>query len=355
MALHDVQLIDPLSDVRWDAFVEKHPHGTIYHHSCWMRVIDLTYGHVRPLCFAIEDQKRNITAAIPCFIVKSMLTGTRIVSLPFSSYCDPLVRNEKNLRTLLDRIVKELEVIAASYYELRAFRQVDLVKQSGLKAHNYSKIHILDIRDGFEKVKQGFHKDCIVRSVKKAMRCGVAGRQGCCEQDLKDFYAIHARTRKQQGFPIQPYRFFRNMWEILHPQGYLTLLLAELNGKTIAGVILFKFKDTVFFEHGASLAEYLPVRPNHLALWTAIEMACSEGYAFFDFGKTPPENKGLLDFKKRWGAKIHDLPYFYYPEIKGAMSLEQSNLKYRFLKSVVRHMPLPLAKLTGEIAYHHLG
>jgi hypothetical protein len=355
MALDGVKLVDPLSDVRWDLFVENHPHGTIYQHSSWMRVIDLTYRHVRPLCFVIEDKDFNIQAAIPCFIVKSMLTGTRIVSLPFSSYCDPLVGNERDLTTLVDRIIKELEVISASYYELRAFRQVDLVKESRLKAHNYSKIHILDIRDGFEKVKQGFHKDCIVRSVKKAMRCGVTVRQGSSEQDLQDFYSIHARTRKQQGFPIQPYRFFRNMWQILHPQGYLTLLLAELNKKTIAAAVLFKFKNTVFFEHGASLPKYLPVRPNHLTLWTAIEMACSERYAYFDFGKTPPENKGLLDFKRRWGAEMYDLPCFYYPEIKGAMSLEQSNLKYRLLKSVARHMPLPLARVMGEIAYHHLG
>ncbi len=60
------------------------------------------------------------------------------------------------------------------------------------------------------------------------------------EQDLKKFYFIHAATRKRQGFPIQPYRFFKNMWKILYPQGYFTLLLAELNQTKIAGIVLFK-------------------------------------------------------------------------------------------------------------------
>lgn len=232
---------------------------------------------------------------------------------------------------------------------------LDVVKDDRLKPHNYHKIHILDIVDGFEKVKRGFHKDCIGRSVKKAVRCGVTVKQACSEQDLKDFYSVHARARKQQGFPIHPYRFFKNMWEILYPLGYFMLLLAEQNEKPIAGVVLFKFKDTVSFEHGASIAKYLAVRPNHLALWRAIEMACLQGYRYFDFGKTPIDNKGLLDFKRRWSADMYDVPYFYYPEIKGAMSLEQSDLKYRLFRSAQRYMPLSLAKTMGEIAYRHLG
>lgn len=355
MDSNEVKLIDPLSDGRWDAFVTNHPDGNIYQHSAWMKVIDLTHEHVRPLCFIIEDEKRNIRAGIPCFVIKSRLTGTRIVSLPFSSYCDPLVDNKKDLVTLLDEIINTLKSMAGSYYELRVFKRVDLVGQDRLKPHNYHKIHILDIDDGFENIQRAFHKDCIVRSVKKAVTSGVTVRQGCSEQDLRRFYFIHATTRKRQGFPIQPYKFFKNMWDILYPQGYSTLLLAELNKKTIAGVILFKFKDTVFFEHGASILKYLAVRPNHLLLWKALEMACSEGYHYFDFGKTPPENKGLLDFKRRWGAKMYDLPYFYYPQVEGMMSLEQNDLKHELLRSIGKHLPLPLAKIIGRFAYHHLG
>ena len=353
--LNATTVIDPVNDARWDSFVDRHPQGTIYQHSSWMKVLARTYGHARPLCFAIEGPQRDIHAAIPCFIVKSKLTGTRIVSLPFSSYCDPLLDDKRDFAILLDRIIQEAESISASYYELRAFRNQDLIEDDRLKPHSYHKIHVLDIKEGFEQVKRAFHKDCIVRSVKKAQKSGVAIRQGCSEHDLKQFYFIHATTRKRQGFPIQPYKFFRNMWEILYPQGYFTLLLAEANKRSIAGVVLFKFKDTVSFEHGACIPKYLAVRPNHLLLWTAIEKACSEGYRYFDFGKTPPENKGLLDFKSRWGAKMYDVPYFYYPEVKGMMSLSQGGLKHKLLRAMGRHLPLPLAKVMGRIAYHHLG
>ena len=355
MNINDVKLIDPFSDVRWDSFVKNHVLGTIYQHSSWMRVITLTYKHARPLCLAIDDQEGNIRAALPCFIVESRLTGTRIVSLPFSSYCDPLVDDKKDFVKLLDHVIEEAENMSTSYYELRALKSPDLLTDDRLKLHNYQKIHILDIAGGFEKVKRSFHKDCIVRSVRKAIKSGVTIRQGLSEQDLKRFYYMHAITRKRQGCPIQPYRFFKNMWEILYQQGYFTLLLAELNGEAIAGIVLFKFKDTVSFEHGASISEYLAVRPNHLLLWTSIEMACSEGYHYFDFGKTLPVNKGLLDFKRRWGAKMFDLPYSYYPQVKGMMSLEEKDLKYELFRSIGKHLPLSLAKMMGWIAYHHLG
>jgi CelD/BcsL family acetyltransferase involved in cellulose biosynthesis len=352
---NEVKIIDPLCDARWDSFVQGHPHGSIYQHSCWMKVLALTYKHTRPLCFTIEDQNCNIRAAIPCFIIKSRLTGTRIVSLPFSSYCDPLVDDKKDLKKLLDCIIKEVENNIASYYELRAFKSRGLIDDNRLQSHNYQKNHVLDIKEGFETVKKAFHKDCIVRSVKKAMKSGVKIREGYLEQDLKQFYYIHALTRKRQGLPIQPYRFFRNMWKVLYPRGYFTLLLAELGGKTVAGIILFKFKDVVSFEHGASIPKYLAVRPNHLLLWTGIEMACSEGYHYFDFGKTTPENKGLLDFKTRFGAKMYDLPYFYYPKVKGIMSLEESDISNKLLQFIGKSMPISLAKMIGSIAYRHLG
>lgn len=349
-----VKLIDPLIDTRWDAFVENHPYGTIYQHSSWMKVITTTYKQVKPLCLILEEDNQHIYAAIPCFIVKSKLTGARFVSLPFTSYCDPLVVDEKDLIKLLDEIIKQLENISAIYLELRVFRNKDPIKNGRLKCHNYHKIHILDIEDGFEKIKRTFPRD-IVYSKKRAIKSGITIKKVMSEQDLKKFYFIHAVTRKRQGFPIQPYKFFENMWKIMYPQGYFTLLLAELNQRAIAGIVLFKYKDTVSYEIGASIRKYLSIRPNHLLLWRAIEMACSEGYHYFDFGKTPPENKDLLNFKRRWGARMYDLPYFYFPEIKGIMSLEQDNLKHRLLRSMTRHMPLPMAKIIGKIIYHHLG
>ena len=343
-----------MSDVRWDSFVENHPYGTVYQHSSWMKVIALTYQHTRPLCFVIEDENGNIRAAIPCFVVESRLTGTRIVSLPFSGYCDPLVDGAGDFAKLLDHIIDKLESISASYYELRAFRKPDSIEDGRLKMHNYHKTHVLNLKEGFAEIKKALRKD-IIYSQKRAVKSGVTIKRAETEEDLKKFHLINAGTRKRQGFPVQPYRLFKNMWEILDPHGYLVVFLAQWNKKTIAGMVLFKFKNVVYDVFRASIAKYSAVRPNHLLLWTAIEMAFLQGYDYFDFGKTTSENHGLLDFKNRWGGSMYDVPYLYYPDIKGIMSLRQDDLKLRLLRFIGSHIPLPIARTMGRIAYRHLG
>lgn len=354
MSLNEAKLIDPLSDRRWDPFVGSHPYGTIYQLSCWMKVIALTYRHARPLCSVLEDQNGDIRAAIPWFIVKSTLTRTRIVSLPFSGYCDPLVDSASDFAVLLDSIIDTLDDLSGSYYELRTFRKPDSIKDGRLKVHNYHKTHVLDLKDGFDRIKSAFPRD-IIYSQKKALKLGVTIRQIESEQDLKEFYFINAGTRKRQGLPVQPYKFFKNMWRILYPQGYLDGFLAKWNKKTIAGMIIFKFRNTVFDAFRASISKYLAVRPNHLLLWTAIEMACTKGYDYFDFGKTTSENQGLLNFKSRWGGDMYDVPYLYYPEIKGMMSLKQESLRIRLARFFGSHIPLPVARIIGRIAYRHIG
>jgi lipid II:glycine glycyltransferase (peptidoglycan interpeptide bridge formation enzyme) len=265
------------------------------------------------------------------------------------------VDNKKDFAKLLDEIIRKLDSISASYYELRVLKCLEIVSRGRLQCHNYHKTHIIDLQGGFQNVSKAFRKGSIVSTVKKALKCQVKVREAFSERDLQKFFSIHAKTRRRHGFPIQPYRLFKNMWEILHPLGYFTLLLAELSKTVIGGIVLFKFKDVVSIEHAGSIPKYLSSRPNHLLWWKAIEMACSEGYRYCDFGKTPIDNKGLLDFKRRWGAKMYDLPYFYYPKIKGAMSLEQNDFRHKLLRFTGKYTPLPVAKIIGKIAYHHLG
>jgi predicted N-acyltransferase len=354
MVANTLEIIDPLQDRRWDRFVDEHPLGCIYARSDWIRVIAATYKQIKPNAVALTDAEGAIKAALPYCIVSSPLTGTRVVSLPFSSYCDPMLQDASNLPKLLDAILSVLHQTRASYYELRSLRTQDAMNDERLKMHAYHKTHLLYLDGGFEKVAGSFHRDCIRRSVKKAVKSGITVREGAAENDFSTFYMMHSRTRKRLGLPIQPYRLFENMWKIMYPR-YLTFLLAELNGVAVGGLILFKYRDTVSLEHITSLEQYLPLRPNHLLLHSAIERACMESYRVLDFGKTSPENKGLLDFKRRWGAEMFDAPYFYYPGIQGLMSFEQNDVKQKLLLFVGRHMPLPMARIMGRIVYRHLG
>ena len=90
--LLDFSLIDALSDGHWPE-VARHRLGSLFCSPPWIRAVAKTYD------FAIKASVRTlggkIEAAIPyCEI--SDLRGDRIVSLPFSDYCDPLVADRES-------------------------------------------------------------------------------------------------------------------------------------------------------------------------------------------------------------------------------------------------------------------
>jgi CelD/BcsL family acetyltransferase involved in cellulose biosynthesis len=344
--------INPLKDARWDSLVAGHPGGTLYHHSSWLKVIATTYRQATPVCFVLESEGA-LSAALPACVVRSRLTHNRLVSLPFTPYCNPLVQSAAECDALLQAAIGSLTRCEATFYELRTLG--DIPDSAGLlKKHAYHMTHILDLEGGFDRVRKGISSN-ITTNRKKADKAGIRVRVASTESDLKAFYRVHAITRKKQGFPIQPFSFFRNMQDIMGPPGFVRILLAELNGSVIAGIVLFLYKNTVSYEIGASLPEHLESRPNHLLLWEAVKSACEEGRTEFDFGKSPPDNPGLVEFKRRWGAEARACPYYYFPEIRGLMAVEQNSLKHRAIRFLYRQSPLAVAQLLGRGIYRHLG
>jgi hypothetical protein len=88
-------------------------------------------------------------------------------------------------------------------------------------------------------------------------------------------------------------------------------------------------------------------------MWEAIKWYVNNGFTNFSFGITEPENEGLLQFKRSWGAKESILNYYKYDLRKEAYVKDEFRRKtsYAFFK----HMPLPLLNLTGSLIYKHFG
>jgi hypothetical protein len=352
MTADSLMTINPLQDDRWDPFVDAHPDSSVYLHSAWLRVLASSYPHVRPVAY-VKVSEGRLKAALPVCAIRSRVTGNRQVSLPFTPYCNPLVERESDAADLLEGPIRATAG-GATFYELRTLGAVPGIGGKGLKCHDYHMTHILDLQAGFEGVQRNISSN-IITNKKRAVKAGVTIRPAVSEADWKTFHAIHAVTRRKQGFPIQPYSFFANMRRFLEPGNKVRILLAELKGLPIAGIVLFQYRETMSYEIGASLPEFLEERPNHLLLWTAVESACAQGRKFFDFGKSPPDNPGLVEFKRRWGAERRDCPYYYFPEVAGVMAVEQNSLNHRAMRLLLSRAPLSVAKLLSRGLYRHLG
>ena len=84
------------------------------------------------------------------------------------------------------------------------------------------------------------------------------------------------------------------------------------NDKIISGLVIFCYNDMAIYEHGASIREYLKLRPNNLLLWIAIEDAKKNGYKIFDLAGMPfDEQDGVYRFKAGWNGELKQLKWYY--------------------------------------------
>lgn len=341
--------IDP---ALWDNFVERHPLGTIYHHSLWQDVIKKTYGY-QPLYHLLQEDSSGLQAAISSAFVKSRLTGNRIISYPFSDTCDPLVESSEQLRVLIEAVERSRAELNARFVELRFAKAHRFINDypSRTEYHTY---HLALDRQP-EVLFRSFHKNCIQRAVKKAKREAMEIVIGKTEEDMKAFYRLNLMTRKKHGVPVQPYRFFRNLWDTLFPRGMLSLLLALYKGKAVGGVIVLWFKGMAYYKFGASDKNFIQLRGNQLLMWEAILLAQKKGCHTFDFGRTSSVNEGLSRYKGRWGTRKVPFSYFLLPMNRKSKILMESSKQHALMKSMMSWMPALAYRTTGELFYKHFA
>jgi lipid II:glycine glycyltransferase (peptidoglycan interpeptide bridge formation enzyme) len=135
----------------------------------------------------------------------------------------------------------------------------------------------------------------------------------------------------------------------------MELLLAEHQGKTIAGTLLFKFRDSYYYHFAASSKRFLTLRPNHLLLWVAIKQAHEEGYKYFNFGRSDADQTGLVFFKRRWGTKEYSLVNYFYPVVRGLGAMGNQSFSYRLATQILKRSPASLLKVGSNLFSKHLG
>jgi CelD/BcsL family acetyltransferase involved in cellulose biosynthesis len=344
--------IDPTKDSRWDYFVESHPSGTIYHHSVWLKLLKETYD-LDAMCFALQGEGGVVRGILPVCLVRSWLTGSRLVSLPFSLYGGPIVSEAEDTQVLVQQVQKLSKELNVDHIQLRCGIKNALPTDKRWHFDRYYRTHILDLRRSCETLFSSFHKSTIRRGIMKSMKGELSVKAADDERDVHSFYALQVKTRKKHGVPPQPLKYFQNMWRILGVGGHIKLLLSYHRGSVVAAIILLRFKKTVIYQNGASNQDFLALRPNHLLLWNAIRSGKEEGFTEFDFGKSAPGDEGLIDFKRRWGTKEHFLPYYNFPYAGGKTTNLETSAKYRFARTICRNTPEPILRIMGSILYRH--
>jgi lipid II:glycine glycyltransferase (peptidoglycan interpeptide bridge formation enzyme) len=123
-------------------------------------------------------------------------------------------------------------------------------------------------------------------NIRLAERKGVSVRPGATA-DLPAIAAMYQETGARDGFTTRPTEYYLDGWTALYNAGLAQPLLAEVEERPIAAVILVRFADRVIYMYGASRDEARERMPNHLLQWEAIRWAQAQGAKVYDFWGAP--------------------------------------------------------------------
>jgi serine/alanine adding enzyme len=341
----------------WNHVVATHPLGSVFQHTAFLKMIAATFGHTTPYCVSLVDGQEQCRGGLALFLVRSWLTGRRLVSLPFTFYADPMVASPEEFARLFPQILELSRQEKASYVEIKALNSAALLAQTGLMTPVYHhRTYYVDLTRGLETIWHGFHRSSVKQKIRRAERNGITTRSAQSEEDVGLFCRILAQNRRRLGLPPHRPEFFQNIWRGLVPLGLARFSLACLRDECVGGLCTFSFRETAFLGYIAMEESLRCDGVGQCLVWRDIRAAAADHQRIADLGKVSPHAQGLIRFKENWGSTKLEAPVFYYPRAMGVSSYDdEQRLAHRLMRWFWRTVPPRWSGVSSRFLYRHMG
>jgi CelD/BcsL family acetyltransferase involved in cellulose biosynthesis len=341
-----IDFIDPLGSPDWADLVSASPTAEIFHDPLWLELLRAEYGYEIGAC-CVRSEGR-IEAGIPFAKIKSRLTGNRLVALPFSDHCPPVLAADADLEAL--------GLLGDALADHARSGHLDLTVHAALPSLPIGHVseryvrHLMTLPTDPEAAERGASKS-FRQSVRRARREGLRVERRDDAVGLDAFYRLHLQTRRRIGVPTQP-KSFIDRFERIFAAGRGGVWLVYDGAEPVATGIFLTHGRTVTHKYGASAAAALPKCPNNLLMVEVIREHVERGFEQFDFGRCDLDNEGLRKFKRGMGAEEVPLAYTYLTE---PAPLGEPSLKDRVMATTIRRGPAVVGRLAGQMLYRHVG
>jgi hypothetical protein len=345
-----IYTLNPLSDPRWEEFINRTPRASVFHTPGWLRALLQTYNYA-PIVFTNTPPDRPLENGTVFAVVKSWLVGPRLISLPFSDYVDPLMNTDENLTELLNGLQEDQRAGRWRKVELRP--PVTKCNPHWPPFHDGQSFVLqkVDLRPGLDAVFSSFHRDSIRRKIRKAERSDVVEEVGRSDRLLRQFFALHVMTRKRQSLPPPPFAWFRNILTNLGENVKIRIALKD--GGPIAAIMTLRFRETAVYKYGCTNKFFHNLGAMPLLLWNAMKEEYQSGAREFDLGRSDPENEGLITFKQKLGAQPAAVAYKVFPEEHRFDKAQDWRMVWA--KKLFNLLPRKVFVFAGSRIYPHIG
>ena len=144
------------------------------------------------------------------------------------------------------------------------------------------------------------------KHIRRGRRRGVVSRLGLSLDDFSAYYAIYSDSLRRWGERVSS-RYSWRLFESLHAAAAerrenIALWLAEIDGKTVSGLLIFYWNRRAVCWHSATSDEGLRDYAYSVLVADAIDDAARRGLDWFDFNPSGG-HEGVVYFKRQFGTE----------------------------------------------------
>lgn len=338
-----IKLLESAQALRWDNYVMAAAESSFFHLSAWQSVMQQAFGHHTYYYYAEQDNE--ITGILPLTHIKSHLFGNNLISNAFCVYGGIIASNDAAFQALLAQAQQLARELGVDSLELRNRHQCH-------PAWPYKELYVTfrkELDPDNEK-----NMNAIPRKQRAMVRSGIkAGLTSVIEDDVERFYRAYSESVRNLGTPVFPKKYFKILKQVFAEN--CEILTIEHEGKLIASVMNFYFKDEVLPYYGGGTDAARDLKGNDFMYWEVMRRAVDKGYRIFDFGRSKIDT-GSYRFKKHWGFEPE--PLYYEVDLVKAQQIPEINPlnpKYRFFIAAWKRLPLAVSQCVGPWLARDLG
>ncbi len=327
----------------WDAYVEAHPGGTVFHAQAWQDILVKTFG--APYRHIAVEETGKLRGVVSLYAIRGLTGKKNLYSLPYTAYGGMLCDGPETALQLREACLEAARAEGAGMVSLRN------TIETGLDLPG------TDLNVQFAKPLGATEADClesIPRKSRATVRKAMAnhGLTYVVNRDYDLLWHLHAVNLKKLGTPVFPKKYFRVIMERMGDQADILFVMHQ--GRAVCGVMTFYFKDVCNPYFSGSLPESNPTGANNYMYYALMCHGLKRGCKTFDFGKSR-RGSGSFDFKKNMGFEPRALPFQYLFHTSHALpSLNPSNPKLALFIKAWSRQPLWTSKIAGPLVNRFL-
>jgi len=348
----------------WDGYVDAHHAGTPYHCWSWTESLEQCFGH-EPVRIAATLEGRLI-GVLPVVIVRSRLTGTRLISTPFAGYGGPIADSPQVAEMLIEHAASLADELGADHLALH-FASNELVPPSA------ADMATTDLYWAFRAYLPSDPDDILPMIPAKARRMiRLAKKSGLVAESLVEdttnapmigsqplqprlraCYDLLSRTMRDLGTPVYPMSYLQHLTRS-DPQRWL--VFAARDGDRIAAAVWVGVHANGMYPHfvGAD-RDYFKVGGSNFLYWGLMSTGVANGFGMVDMGRSK-KGTGPYHFKRHMGMDPEPLGYRYHlAAAKELPEINPNNPRYSAAISLWRQLPLGVVNLVGPRLIGHFA